>query len=120
MLHGMAVHFRSGPRGFPEYADDVELLGDSIETILKTVPGERPYRPTFGCYLKRLLFVNMSQAAALRARSEVRRAIDAWEPRVIVDDVLIQTENNKIMLTVIWRPRSDPSRKSMTRMEGGG
>jgi len=116
-IKGIAVHFRFGPRGYPEWATDLEILAGSILTILKTIPGERVYRPTFGCYAIRLLFANMSVAAALRCRSEARRAIETWEPRVIVDEILIDKRDSTIGLTVIWRPKSNPSAASQTTLE---
>lgn len=116
-IKGIAVNFRFGPRGYPEWATDIELLGDSILSVLKTIPGERVYRPTFGCYAIRLLFANMSIAAALRVRSEARRAIETWEPRVIVDEILINNVDSSIQLTVIWRPKSNPLARSQTTLE---
>lgn len=118
-IKGLAVHFRFGPRGYPEWAIDLEILAGSILTILKTIPGERAYRPTFGCYAVRLLFANMSVAAALRCRSEARRAIETWEPRVIVDDILIDQRDSTIQLTVIWRAKSNPSAASQTTLQVG-
>jgi hypothetical protein len=104
---GIAVHFRFGSHGYPEAATDTELLGDSIETILKTIPGQRVYRPTFGCYVSRLLFANIGQETAVRARTEAMVALSAWEPRVIVDEIRINPVENKIELTVLWRPKQD-------------
>jgi phage baseplate assembly protein W len=119
-IKGIGVHFRCTSAGYPTAATDVDLLSDSIETILKTFPGERVYRPTFGSYLRRLLFANMSQGAAIRARSEARRAIEEWERRVVVDDVLIDiTETATIKLTVIWYPRANPTRQTRTSMTFG-
>lgn len=130
-IKGLAVNFRFDKDGYPAESADVQLLEDSILTILKTIPGERVYRPTFGCYAIRLLFANMSKAAALRCRSEARRAIETWEKRVIVDDILISRSaagafnsvsgavvNNStastIQLTVVWRPKGNAQQRQKT------
>jgi phage baseplate assembly protein W len=103
-LIGIAVHFRFGTRGYPEPAEDEELLGDSIYSILSTVPGERVRRPTFGCYLRYLVFANMGKAAAVRARAEAREAIKKFEKRVQVDDIEFEKiDDNRINLIVYWR-----------------
>lgn len=116
-IKGLAVNFRFDTAGYPSEAVDVELLGDSILTVLKTIPGERPYRPTFGCYAVRLLFANIGRAAALRARTEARRAIETWEPRVIVDDILLTTADSTITLTVLWRPKGNAEQRQQTSLQ---
>ena len=123
-IRGIAVNWRFGPKGYPEPATDIELLSDSIYTILKTLPGERVYNPNFGCNLKRLLFTNMSRQARVRAATETRSAIQNNEDRVIVDDILIDNnaEANQIALTVVWRPlgSSGPQQRTTAAFDGGG
>ncbi len=106
-IKGVAVNFRFGLKGFPEPACNTELLSDSIYTILSTKTGERVYRPEFGSNLKRVLFGNLSRAAAVRARVEARRAIEQWEPRVVVDDILVTVRDSTILLEIVWRPRNN-------------
>lgn len=119
MIKGLAVHFRFGSRGYPEAAEDIDLLSDSIETILKTVPGERPHRPTFGSNLRRVLFSNMSRGAALRARTEAKLAIRTWEPRVVVDEIYLKPIDNRIEMIVVWRWKRDPGRQRKTNLVFG-
>ncbi len=121
-IHGIGVHFRFTSRGYPTPADDVELLGDSIETILKTTPGERVHRPSFGCDLKRLLFAGLTRATAVRAAVLARQAIERFEKRVIVDEITFQTRDSTILLNVRWRPKgnlSDARRLSIPFDNGG-
>lgn len=115
-IMGLGVPFRFGSRGYPEPAEDLDLLADSMEMILKTVPGERPHRPTFGSYLRWLLFTNMSQGSLYRAKAEARRAIEAWEPRVTVDDIRIRPVDSQIELTIIWRPLPSNSRRQQKKV----
>jgi phage baseplate assembly protein W len=90
--------------GYPDSAEDVDLLGMSITEILKTGVGERVRNRAFGSYLHRLIFSGMGRAALTRAKTEARRAIEAWEGRVEVDDVLAHGEDSRIILEIVWRP----------------
>lgn len=83
-IKGIKVPFTFDVTGYPAPEVDDDLLQDSILSILLTIPGERVYRPTFGSFLRYLVFSNMNRALGLRAASEVRRAIRTWEPRVTV------------------------------------
>lgn len=97
-------------RGSPVVAEGVALLESSIRTILRTVPGERPYRPNFGSWLPVMVFANMTEGVAFQAVSEASRALVTWEPRVKVQDILFELqEPSTISLTVIWRPNGAPS-----------
>jgi phage baseplate assembly protein W len=129
-IRGLAVNFRFDQNGYPSEDQDVALLGDSILVIIKTIPGERPFRPTFGCYVVRLLFANMSTAASMRARTEARRAIETWEPRVIVDDIITTVspasvtnasaatnQASTIALSIIWRPKGSPDQTQQTSLQ---
>ena len=89
IIKGVAVPFRFTVGGYPVAATDKDLLQDSIFTILSTIPGERRMRPDFGCWLIALVHENMSEAEGFRARSEVKRALRLFEPRVTVEEVTI-------------------------------
>lgn len=90
--------------GYPAPAIDDRALQASIRAILLTIPGERPYRPTFGSWLTLILFEQMNTITALRARDEVIRAIGQWEPRVTVLGVNFEIieDEARINLTVSW------------------
>jgi phage baseplate assembly protein W len=113
--NGVSVPFRFTSLGYPEACTELQCLHDSIYTILSTIPGERVMRPDFGCYLRALLFDPISRAVGFRARSEVLRAIRAWEPRVVVQDVLFELEDTTITVHVTWR--SSGTQLSVTSLE---
>ena len=101
---GIDVPFRlNKAQSSPVTVEEETLLDRSIRTILLTSPGERPYRPTFGSWLRRLVFENMSEGAALQAAAEIRRALIDWEPRIEVLDILFSLIENTIQLDIIWR-----------------
>lgn len=105
-IKGISVPFKFTRRGYPESCLDEKCLHDSVFTILSTIPGERVMRPTFGSYLRLILFENINRVTGLRARTEVFRAIGLWEPRVSVQDVLFELEDTTITLHVSWTNNS--------------
>lgn len=101
---GFDVPFNmSAERGCPAVVEGDDVLDRSIRTIVQTVPGERPFHPTFGCWVSVMVFANMNTATAIQAADEVRRAILAWEKRVDVRGIQFSLEENTVYLTINWR-----------------
>jgi len=100
----LAIPFQITNTQTPRFSEGLETLGASIYAILSTTPGERPYRPFFGSWLRRYVFMNLDTANSLRARSEIRRAVRQWEPRVEVLNVSFAIQESSLALTVRWRP----------------
>jgi phage baseplate assembly protein W len=71
-----------------ETVDGEASVRQAILMLLSTRPGERLMRPSYGCDLSQLVFsVNDDTTAGLAAHY-VRRAIEAWEPRVEIIDLV--------------------------------
>ena len=66
---------------------DLKAIDQSINTILLTNFYEKPFQPTFGSDLRRLLFELNTTVSEPYARDIVKDAIEKWEPRVEVLDV---------------------------------
>lgn len=62
-------------------------LEQAMRLVLSTYPGERPYRPEFGCRLKDYVFDGMSVDVLARISEEVRASLLRWEPRATVSSV---------------------------------
>ena len=98
----MAEHFvGSGWAFFPMRTDvtgSIELVTrtreveEAIRIILATAPGERPMRPDFGCAIHDFVFAPADAATAGQIAFEVRSALDRWEPRITVLDVLVTAD----------------------------
>src|SRR5689334_6025098 len=67
-------------------------IEEAIRIILATAPGERPMRPEFGCALHDFVFAPADAATAGQIAFEVRAALDRWEPRITVRDVLVTAD----------------------------
>lgn len=64
-------------------------IEEAIRVILGTAPGERTTRPEFGCRIHDYVFGPVNSDLAGLIVYAVRRALERWEPRIDVDDVVI-------------------------------
>ena len=64
-------------------------IEEAIRLILGTSPGERPMRPEFGCRIHEYLFASADGETANAITREVRAALQRWEPRIEVSDVVV-------------------------------
>ncbi|ACU36868.1 GPW/gp25 family protein [Actinosynnema mirum] len=64
-------------------------IQEAVRLILGTAPGERPMRPEFGCGIHDLVFASADGATAGDISREVRTALERWEPRIEVTDVVV-------------------------------
>ncbi|MFK0202757.1 GPW/gp25 family protein [Streptomyces lavendulae] len=88
----------SGGLAMAEGAADVE---QAIRLVLGTEPGERPMRPEFGCAIRDRVFGSFDASTSGTIAHEVRRALERWEPRVVVDDVsVVQTPGRQEVLDI--------------------
>ena len=77
---------------FPIIKSDIDLIIESLSHILLTVPGERVGNPEFGSNLRLLLF-QFEELLLQDIEQEVVSSIAKWEPRVIVEEVLVIPQN---------------------------
>ncbi|HEY0697598.1 MAG TPA: GPW/gp25 family protein [Micromonospora sp.] len=83
---------------------------ESIRLILGTAPGERPSRPEFGCAIHELVFAPADAAIAGRIAYQVRVALERWEPRIVLDDVLVdfaEAHRGTLYIDLRYRIRGD-------------
>ena len=64
-------------------------IEEAIRLILGTSPGERPMRPEFGCRIHEYVFASADGSTANAIGAEVRAALQRWEPRIDVQDVVV-------------------------------
>lgn len=69
-----------------------EDVQESLRILLSTSPGERVMHPNYGCGLMHMVFENMDESRLTEIRSLVERAVLFFEPRVILHDLLIDTD----------------------------
>ncbi|MBZ2197050.1 GPW/gp25 family protein [Occultella gossypii] len=65
-------------------------IEEAIRLILATSPGERPMRPEFGCAIHDYVFAPANAATAGDIAYVVRVALERWEPRIDLEDVVVR------------------------------
>ena len=67
-------------------------IARSVRNLVLTVRGERPFQPILGTGVSRLLFENMDKLTASAIRSELRTTIENYEPRVEINEILVEPD----------------------------
>ncbi|MEV0825097.1 GPW/gp25 family protein [Nonomuraea rubra] len=101
---GVAFPPRVGARGLAGSAG-LARVEESIRIILGTQHGERVMRPHFGANLKSLIFAANNATTASLASYYVKDALDRWEPRIDVLDVLVSNDVQRGLLVIEIRYR---------------
>jgi phage baseplate assembly protein W len=107
-LYGQGVDFppRIGADGHLGWSAGELNVRQSICIILRTRPGERILRPEFGCGLDRFLFEPNSVGTLRLIQEEVKRALERWERRIVLEDVRVatnQADPRAVDITVGYR-----------------
>ncbi|WP_344093839.1 GPW/gp25 family protein [Microbacterium deminutum] len=103
-LSGLSV----GPNGRIELVRDADAIRQALVLLLSTRPGERIMRPDYGCDLARLVFSPNDDTTAGLAIHYVRRAVERFEPRVVilaVDAGPAPDAPDRLEVTLDYRPR---------------
>ena len=67
-------------------------IARSVRNLVLTARGERPFQPILGTGVSRLLFENMDKLTASAIRSELRTTIENYEPRVEINEILVEPD----------------------------
>lgn len=84
---GWAFPLRPSVQGGVQLSAEAQKVRESIWIILRTGLGERVYRPNFGSRLSELAFAPLNNTTLLLIRVHVQEALEAWEPRIILEEV---------------------------------
>ncbi len=87
---GWAFPMRVDPTGKIALVEGTQEIEESIRLILMTAPGERPMRPEFGCAVHDYVFAPADASTAGDIAYVVRVALNRWEPRVDLGDVIVR------------------------------
>jgi phage baseplate assembly protein W len=125
-LYGKGLGFppRVGADGRLVFSEGEDNVRESIRLILMTEPGERVMREEFGCGLRQFLFEPNTVTTRQLIAERIRRAIDVWEPRVEVDDVVVESDQDDqrlVAVTILFRlvATQAPGRMGLTlQLEG--
>ena len=90
-------------------------LEESIVIILRTDLGERVYRPNFGSRLSELVFEPMNVQTLMLIRLYVEQALDMWEPRIILKEVLADPDpiRGRVDIEIVYQPKNSLDTRSL-------
>ncbi len=80
---------------------DLNALRNSVKNILLTRKTERRMMPLFGASLEQLLFEPIDELTAKKLGSAMIDELTYWEPRVIVTNIDITADPDKMRYDVI-------------------
>jgi uncharacterized protein len=106
---GIAFPLQVDRRGGIALAHDETDVDQAIELILGTAPGERPMRPEFGCGVHDFVFDTIDAGTVARMETEIRNALDRWEPRIQVTTIdfdLDDVANGALVIGITYRLRA--------------
>ena len=101
----LAFPFRIGADGRTAAPADItdHIRGELIQLLL-TAPGERPFLPSFGAGLKRLVFERNDPVAAGLANATVSRNLSAWlGQRVSVESLKVESIDSMLQVELSYR-----------------
>jgi uncharacterized protein len=105
---GCAYPLQVNVRGGIKQSREAQKVQEAITILLGTQYGERVMRPTFGCNLKSLVFAPNNLATANLAKHYVTEGLGSGEPRIILDDVVVENDNThgRLLIQVRYRLRT--------------
>lgn len=95
---GLAFPLGVDDRGRVALARGEIDVDQAIRIILSTAPGERPMRPEFGCAVHDCVFERIEADTLARIDQAVRVALDRWEPRVAIEDIVFESRREGELL----------------------
>jgi phage baseplate assembly protein W len=106
---GVAFPLQVDRRGGIALASDETDVDQAIHLILSTAKGERPMRPEFGCGVHDFVFDTIDAGTVARMETEIRSALDRWEPRIEVQSLefdLDGVDRGELLIHIAYRLRA--------------
>jgi phage baseplate assembly protein W len=112
---GWAFPVRTTVQGGLQLSAADQNLMESIRVLLRTRIGERVYRPEYGCRLAEMTFAPMNTDTLLLIRLHVQEALERWEPRIVLDQVLAEPdpESGRVNIVILYRAKESHQRRSL-------
>jgi uncharacterized protein len=113
---GLAFPLQVNARGEVALVTGATDLEQAIGIILGTIPGERVMRPEFGCRAWELVFAPNDPSTRSLLALYVRQALEFWEPRIELTDVLVTTdpqESSRLLVDIVYEIKATHDRRSI-------
>jgi hypothetical protein len=80
---------------------DVQAIKRAVKNIILTNKYERAFNSDFGCNLRGFLFENITEPLLVIIKDRVAMAIEKYEPRVSVEDVVVKEDIDKNGISIM-------------------
>lgn len=81
---------------------DSDAIKRSVRNIVLTNHYERPFKPSFGANLRRLLFESIGVGITEKAAKEIAKALTILEPRISNVTFDIKNRGNEMNITIYY------------------
>lgn len=94
--------FEAKPNGDIYIKKDAGAVKQAVKNLIQTNYFEKPFQPFFGADIRSLLFELAIDETGDEIRDRIIRAIEQYEPRAQIIDVIVvaQPNNNSIKVTI--------------------
>ena len=79
---------------------NAEAVKRALKNLILTKKFERPYEPLYGTNVVYSLFENFDNLTVTYLRNEIKQAIQNFEPRVTLNDIKIQADDDNNLLII--------------------
>jgi phage baseplate assembly protein W len=113
---GIAFPLRVDSGGSLALVSGTDDINEAITLILSTAQGERPMRPLFGCGIHDYVFDTIDARTMAVLESEIRIALDRWEPRIEVEAINIdasEAEAGRLPIDISYVVRATMDRRNL-------
>lgn len=82
-----------------------DAIKKAVRNVVLTNNGEKFFKPLYGGNITALLFENFSVATAQKIKTQIRRSVNRYEPRVDVLDVQVEDipDRNTLNVKIIFK-----------------
>ncbi|MFC5049176.1 GPW/gp25 family protein [Rubritalea spongiae] len=110
------------PPRFSRYAKSsvmvtgAENIAQSLNVLFGTQRGERLLVQEYGCDLSSLIYRPVNSATAATLKNQIERAIILYEPRIIIQKLVIDTSDTidgKLSIHLEWLEEKTNNRRNM-------
>ena len=86
---------------------DINAIKRSVRNLVLTNHYERPFKPDLGLELRGMLF-ELDTTDSIVLENNIKGLISRFEPRVIVDDVLVSSRGNELLVSLYFTVQNSP------------
>lgn len=105
---GISFPFRKEGGEFPVRVRDVDCVANDLVTLFKTPQRSRIMRPQVGHNTARLVFDSTGSLLNARLQRGVRQTIKNNDPRVVVQQITLDSEGTEVTPTIDYTVQGVP------------